>query len=187
VDFERRAEDLAARLGPADGVLVRRAFRLALSAHAGQRRRHGAPYIEHPVDVAWIAFERFGMRGGAVLAAALLHDVLEDTAVTDLAEVPDRTVELVRLLTDPCPDMTSAERAERYREIWRDPEATLLKASDRLSNLADALRQHDPRFRARYAARTRRELLAPGLPLAAHPVAGPLLEAAVRRCEADRW
>jgi len=175
--------DLAARLAPADGALVDRAYRVASSAHAGQRRRHGAPYIEHPVQVAWIAHERFGVADGEVLAAALLHDVLEDTDVTDLSDFPERTAHVVRLLTDPCPHMTSAERRERYRDIWTDPDATLLKASDRLANLADALLQHDPGFCGRYAWRTRSELLRPGLPLAAHPVAGPLLEAAIRRCE----
>ena len=135
------------------------------------------------MDVACIARERFGVTDGRVLAAALLHDVLEDTDVRDLGEMPDRTVELVRLLTDPCPDMTSAERADHYRVIWADPVATVLKACDRLSNLADALLQHDRGFCARYAARTRRELLRPDLPLAGHPVAAPLLEAAIRRCE----
>ena len=183
MDSEQRAARLAAGLAPDDGQLVLRAFRLARSAHRGQRRRHGTPYIEHPVDVACIARERFGVTDGRVLAAALLHDVLEDTDVRDLGEMPDRTVELVRLLTDPCPDMTSAERADHYRVIWADPVATVLKACDRLSNLADALLQHDRGFCARYAARTRRELLRPDLPLAGHPVAAPLLEAAIRRCE----
>jgi (p)ppGpp synthase/HD superfamily hydrolase len=177
-------EDLASRLAPPDGALVRRAYDLAAGAHAGQRRRHGTPYIEHPVEVAWIAHERFGVVDGRVLAAALLHDVLEDTEVTDLSEFPERTVELVGLLTDPCPDMSSARRRERYREIWTDRDATVLKACDHLANLADALLQHDSGFCARYAWRTRRELLEPGQPLAADPVAGPLLEAAVRRCEA---
>jgi (p)ppGpp synthase/HD superfamily hydrolase len=175
--------DLAARLAPEDAALVSRAYRLARAAHAGQRRRHGTPYIEHPVEVAWTAHELFGVAGGEVLAAALLHDVLEDTDVTDLGEFPPRTVEIVRLLTEPCPDMTGAERREHYREIWADRDATVLKASDRLSNLADALLQHDPGFCGRYAWRTRSELLRPGSPLPADPVAGPLLEAAIRRCE----
>jgi (p)ppGpp synthase/HD superfamily hydrolase len=183
VDLDRRVADLAALLAPADAALVSRAYRLARAAHSGQRRRHGAPYIEHPVDVAWTAYERFGVTDGEVLAAALLHDVLEDTDVRDLGDFPPRTVEVVRLLTDPCPGMTSAERRERYREIWTDRDATVLKASDRLSNLADALLQHDPGFCARYAWRTRGELLRPGSPLAADPVARPLLEAAIRRCE----
>jgi len=183
MDLDRRVADLAARLTPADGALLDRAYRLARSAHAGQRRRHGTPYIEHPVEVARIAHDRFGVSDGVVLAAALLHDVLEDTDVTDLGEFPARTAEIVRLLTDPSPHMTSGERRVRYREIWAERDATVLKASDRLANLADALLQHDPGFCARYAWRTRNEVLRPSLPLAADPVAGPLLEAAIRRCE----
>jgi (p)ppGpp synthase/HD superfamily hydrolase len=181
LDTQQRIEELAARLRPPAADLLRHAHRFARDAHAGQRRRHGPPYIEHPVAVAWLAFERFGVSGGEVLAAALLHDVLEDTDATDLRAFPPRTVELVWLLTDPEDGRIDGEG--RYERLWADRDATVLKACDRLANLADALLQYDPAFCARYAWRTRREMLAPGMPLAADPVAGPLLEAAVRRCE----
>jgi hypothetical protein len=180
LDTHQRIEDLAARLRPPDANLLRRAYRFAGDAHAGQRRRHGPPYIEHPVEVAWLAFERFGVRDGEVLAAALLHDVLEDTDATDLREFPVRTVNLVWLLTDP---VFERDGDHRYARLWADRDATVLKACDRLANLADSLLQYDPAFCGRYAWRTRREMLAPGLPLATDPVAGPLLEAAVQRCE----
>jgi (p)ppGpp synthase/HD superfamily hydrolase len=183
VDTEQRTEELAVRLRPRDAELVRCAYRFARDAHAGQRRRHGPPYIEHPVAVAWLAHERFGVRDGEVLAAALLHDVLEDTDATDLGGFPARTVELVRLLTDPGPDARRRERRDHGVRMWADRDATVLKACDRLANLADSLLQYDPGFCARYAWRTRREMLAPGLPLASDPVALPLLEAALRLCE----
>jgi (p)ppGpp synthase/HD superfamily hydrolase len=181
LDAHQRIEELAARLRPPDADLVRRAYRFARHAHAGQRRRHGPPYIEHPVAVAWLAFERFGVRDGEVLAAALLHDVLEDTDATDLRAFPTRTVALVWLLTDPEDDPHDGE--ERYARLWADRDATVLKACDRLANLGDSLLQYDPSFCGRYAWRTRREMLAPGMPLVADPVARPLLEAAIRRCE----
>jgi (p)ppGpp synthase/HD superfamily hydrolase len=182
LDTQQRSEELALRLMPADGDLLRRAYRFARDAHAGQRRRHGTPYIEHPVAVAWLAHERFGVSDGEVLAAALLHDVLEDTDATDLSAFPARTVCLVELLTDPYP--ASGRRGSPDRsELWADRDATVLKACDRLCNLADALLQYDPGFCARYAWRTRREFLAPGLPLASDPVVRPLLEAAIRACE----
>jgi (p)ppGpp synthase/HD superfamily hydrolase len=183
VDTQQRIEDLAARLPPPDAGLLRRAYRFARDAHAGQRRRHGPPYIEHPVTVAWLAHERFGVCDGEVLAAALLHDVLEDTDATDLRAFPDRTVRLVGLLTDPYPPAGRRQRREHLARLWADRDATVLKACDRLANLADSLLQYDPDFCARYAWRTRRELLEPGLPLAEDPVALPLLEAALRRCE----
>jgi (p)ppGpp synthase/HD superfamily hydrolase len=183
LDTQQRIDDLAARLAPPDAELLRLAYRFSRDAHRGQRRRHGTPYIEHPVAVAWLAHERFSVCDGQVLAAALLHDVLEDTDATDLSAFPDRTVSLVRLLTDPYPPVGRRERREHGARLWADRDATVLRACDRLSNLADSLLQYDPSFCARYAWRTRREMLEPGLPLAADPVALPLLEAALRLCE----
>jgi len=181
LDTQQRIDELAARLRPPDADLLRRAYHFARDAHAGQRRRHGPPYIEHPVAVTWLAFERFGVSDGEVLAAALLHDVLEDTDAADLGAFPARTVELVWLLTDP--EVGRRDGGNRYSRLWMDRDATVLKACDRLANLADSLLQYDPGFCARYAWRTRREMLAPGMPLLSDPVAGPMLEAAVRRCE----
>jgi guanosine-3',5'-bis(diphosphate) 3'-pyrophosphohydrolase len=178
-----RLEDLARRLDPAGGDLLRRAYRFARAAHGAQRRRHGTPYMEHPVEVAWLAHERFGVTDGEVLAAALLHDVLEDTDATDLGEFPPRTVCLVELLTDPFPPPTGRRQRELRAAMWADRDATVLKACDRLSNLADSLLQYDPGFCGRYAWRTRREMLGPGLPLADDPVARPLLDEAIRLCE----
>ena len=183
MDTQRTIELLAGRLDPADGDLVLRAHRFAAAAHRGQRRRQGTPYIEHPVAVAWLAHERFGVADGEVLAAALLHDVLEDTDVTDLREFPPRTVCLVGLLTDPYPPPAARRRDEHRARLWADPDATTLKACDRLCNLADSLLQYDPGFCGRYAWRTRSEMLRPGLPLATDPIARPLLDAAIRLCE----
>jgi len=183
LDTHQRIEELAWLLAARDAELLRRAHRFALAAHRGQVRRHGPPYIEHPVAVAWLAHEHFGVTDGEVLAAALLHDVLEDTDETDLRAFPPRTVRLVELLTDPFPPLPGRHPDDRLARLWTDRDATLLKACDRLANLADSLLQYDPEFCARYAWRTRREMLGPGMPLATDPVALPLLEAAVRRCE----
>ncbi|NTW97125.1 MAG: bifunctional (p)ppGpp synthetase/guanosine-3',5'-bis(diphosphate) 3'-pyrophosphohydrolase, partial [Oscillochloris sp.] len=62
-----------------DADLLRRAYALALIAHAGQYRQSGEPYIDHPVAVASILLE---LRLDAEsIAASLLHDVVEDTGV----------------------------------------------------------------------------------------------------------
>ena len=69
-----------------DVALVRRAYELALSSHGEQKRNSGEPYIIHPLAVAGILAElRLDAR---TVAAALLHDVAEDTVVKvpDLAE-----------------------------------------------------------------------------------------------------
>ena len=62
-----------------DNSLIDKAYILAESAHRGQLRRSGAPYISHPVSVA-IILVNFGMDTESVVAA-LLHDVVEDTSV----------------------------------------------------------------------------------------------------------
>ena len=56
------------------------AYRLAKDAHKDQRRKSGAPYIEHPVQVAYIA-SQFNL-DATTITAALLHDVVEDTPYT---------------------------------------------------------------------------------------------------------
>ena len=65
-------------LPPPDVALVERAFQFSDSAHRGQFRKSGEPYITHPLAVASILSQwRLDAQG---LAAALLHDVMEDTA-----------------------------------------------------------------------------------------------------------
>jgi GTP pyrophosphokinase len=180
-----RLTRLTAGLPDGDAALVCDAYRLAEAAHRGQSRKHGTPYIGHPLAVAETLRE-LGIDKGEVLAAALLHDTLEDTTVGDreLAAFPPRTGEIVRLVTDPRPGMSSEERRLHYQDIWGDADATLVKAADRLSNLGDALLQPRPEFCAHYAERTRHEMLGPESPLPAHPIVGPLLRAAVERCDA---
>ncbi len=69
-------------LPPPDIALVERAFLFSDSAHRGQFRKSGEPYITHPLAVASILAQwRLDAQG---LAAALLHDVMEDTAITKL-------------------------------------------------------------------------------------------------------
>src|ERR1051326_5241074 len=70
----------AAYLPEADRDVLRRAFELAQRAHEGQFRLSGEPYIEHPVAVAGVLAELH--LDADTLAAALLHDTVEDTAVT---------------------------------------------------------------------------------------------------------
>ena len=64
----------------ADTSLIVRAYEVAEKAHAGQRRKSGEPYITHPVAVATILAE-LGMTA-QTLAAAVLHDTVEDTDYT---------------------------------------------------------------------------------------------------------
>src|SRR5438034_11191644 len=76
--------EIAESGGTVDRELVARAFRFAAAAHEGQQRRSGSDFIEHPVGVASICAQL--RLDEQTLAAALLHDVVEDTD-TDIDEV----------------------------------------------------------------------------------------------------
>jgi hypothetical protein len=106
---------------------------IAFVAHRGQYDRSGAPYIDHPGRIA----ERFDPATEPVeAAAAWLHDVLEDTAVTaqELLEagVRPEIVEVAELLTR-TPDVTPDEY---YARIRRDPVARRVKLADIDDNTA---------------------------------------------------
>ncbi len=120
--------------------LVRDALEFARQAHAGQLRRgsDGRPYIEHPVAVAELLL---GHRyRDEVVAAALLHDVVEKSE-TEAAEVRERfgdTVgDLVEALTEDEAIPAYEERKEEHR--WRvaktGPEALAIFAADKLTNV----------------------------------------------------
>ncbi len=175
-------EWLLASAPPEAAAILAAAHDIATRAHAGQLRRGGAPYIGHPVEVALILRDELGVSAYEVIAAALLHDAVEDSELTleDLTGFSARTRELVALLTDPEPRMTPARRREHLGEIWKDPDATLLKAADRLSNLRDVALMPSADARRRYVDRTRDEILGAGLPLASHPLVTPLLEHALQ-------
>ena len=61
-----------------DKKLIRSAFDTAVHAHRNQRRKSGEPYILHPISVAKIVAHEIGLDATSI-AAALLHDVIEDT------------------------------------------------------------------------------------------------------------
>ncbi|GAA4881806.1 phosphohydrolase [Kitasatospora terrestris] len=103
---------------------------LAAEAHAGQTDRIGVPYVEHVRAVA----DGVAPFGTGLRMAALLHDVLEDTALTaeDLlrAGVPAAVVATVVRVTR----VPGAGYEEMLREVVRDHSATLLKISDNAHN-----------------------------------------------------
>ena len=68
-------------LSDEDKKLIRKAFDMAVDAHKEQRRKSGEPYIFHPIAVARIVAQNIGLDATSI-AAALLHDVVEDTPIT---------------------------------------------------------------------------------------------------------
>lgn len=140
--------------------LIMRAARLACRCHAGQvRKYHGRPYIEHPARVAARAMFLEDSTPEEV-AAAWLHDVLEDCAVTadDLRSegIPESTIVLVQELTNPSQSHPHLRRRQR-KEIDRQHlshvsrEAKRIKLIDRIDNLGD-LQACDADFRGLYVA-----------------------------------
>ena len=126
-----------------DRDLLTRAFHFAERAHAGQQRRSGEDFIHHPFGVAKICAELH--LDEQAIAAALLHDVVEDTDA-DLAQVeaefgPDiaRLVDGVTKLTRVQFQSREPAEAENYRKLIvamaRDVRVILIKLADRLHNL----------------------------------------------------
>jgi guanosine-3',5'-bis(diphosphate) 3'-pyrophosphohydrolase len=130
--------DAAPQPGPQD-TLVRRAYAFAEAAHRGQRRKDDRAFIAHPVRVARLLADRG--YDEEVVAAALLHDVVEDTSVT-LSEVRERfgarVAELVACVTED-PELPTAERKRAYREGVRHspPAARAICAADKVCNVSD--------------------------------------------------
>jgi (p)ppGpp synthase/HD superfamily hydrolase len=118
---------------------VRRAYAFAETAHRGQRRKDGRAFIAHPVRVArLLASHGYDEE---VVAAALLHDVVEDTAVTltDVrARFGPRVADLVAWVTEN-PALPAVERKRAYRDrLRRSPQAArAICAADKVCNLAD--------------------------------------------------
>ena len=126
-----------------DRDLVTRAFRYAATAHEGQQRQSGSDFIEHPVGAARICAEL--RLDEQTIAAALLHDVVEDTD-TDIEDVRAafgdeiaRLVEGVTKLTRISFQSREQAEAENYRKMIvamsEDVRVILIKLADRLHNM----------------------------------------------------
>src|ERR671915_293974 len=126
-----------------DRDLLARAFRFAAKAHEGQQRRSGEEFIHHPYAIARISAEL--RQPDEIVAAALLHDVVEDTEVS-LDDVASEFGEEIAQLVDGVPKLTRVQfqsreqaEAENYRKMIlamaRDPGVILIKLADRLHNL----------------------------------------------------
>src|SRR6266849_4448566 len=87
---------IADHLEPKDRELVRKAYERAATAHRGQRRLSGEDYVNHPLEVAAILADL--QLDAQTLAAALLHDTVEDTALTAEEEVGEDGGHLQRVV-----------------------------------------------------------------------------------------
>lgn len=127
-------------------TLIERAMALAVRAHEGQMRKEGPmPYIVHPVSVALI-LARYGF-SDTVIAAALVHDVIEDTDVTN--------EELRRVLGDNVADLVAPvthddtlpweEKKKAYIEKVRTASegAKAISLADKIANAESLIAAHE--------------------------------------------
>ncbi|BFM44192.1 RelA/SpoT family protein [Flavobacterium sp. CFS9] len=131
-------------LSPADKKLIRHAFDVAVDAHKEQRRKSGEAYIFHPIAVAKIVASEIGL-GATSIAAALLHDVVEDTPITveDIERLFNpKVAQLVEGLTKISlvqRDLNASMQAENFRKMILtlndDVRVILIKLADRLHNM----------------------------------------------------
>ena len=126
-----------------DWNFIKRAFFLAKEAHQGVRRRSGEPYFLHPIAVAQIVVDEIGL-GVKSVAAALLHDVVEDTdyTVEDMEHIFGHKI---ATMVDGLTKMSgvfnadTSRQAEYFRKVLLtlsdDVRVILIKIADRLHNM----------------------------------------------------
>src|SRR5687768_8704120 len=158
--LERHADRL-------DLELIERALRFSASAHRGQKRMSGEDFVSHSIAVAHILAEQ--LLDTATIAAALLHDVVEDSDVRqediarefgpEIAGIVDGLTKISSLTFR----SSAEEQVENYRKlllsIARDAPVIIIKLGDRLHNMR-TLEHLPPERRARIALETR-EIYAP--------------------------
>jgi GTP pyrophosphokinase len=130
-----------------DKKLIRKAFEVAVDGHKNQRRKSGEAYIFHPIAVAKIVAQEIGLDGTSI-AAALLHDVVEDSPdyeIEDIEKEFGKTVAtIVAGLTkisslSKDQDMDVSLQAENFRKMLLtlndDVRVIIIKIADRLHNM----------------------------------------------------
>ena len=127
-----------------DRKLIRLAFNTSVDAHKNQRRKSGEPYVFHPISVAKIVASKIGL-DATCIAAALLHDVIEDTDYDEkkITEIFGKTIcKIVVGLTKISKlskDENVSLQAENFRKMLLtlndDVRVILIKIADRLHNM----------------------------------------------------
>ena len=131
-------------LSVADKKLIRHAFDVAVDAHKEQRRKSGEAYVFHPIAVAKIVASEIGLDATSI-AAALLHDVVEDTEYT-LADLEQLFGETVARIVDGLTKISNMPydgdvslQAENFRKMLltlnEDIRVIIIKIADRLHNM----------------------------------------------------
>lgn len=146
--FEQMVNSIRTDLDEVDEVQIRKAFEVARRAHGKQRRKSGEPYLMHPIEVARICAAEFGL-GPTSAVAGLLHDVVEDTNVTQedierefgkkVSDIVASLTKLSSLTIRTLSETPESPQAENFKKILltiaKDVRVVLVKMADRLHNM----------------------------------------------------
>ena len=127
-----------------DRKLIRLAFNTSVDAHKNQRRKSGEPYVFHPISVAKIVASKIGL-DATCIAAALLHDVIEDTEYSEknIKELFGKKISKIVVGLTKISKLAKEEnvslQAENFRKMLLtlndDVRVILIKIADRLHNM----------------------------------------------------
>ncbi|MDE1857033.1 MAG: bifunctional (p)ppGpp synthetase/guanosine-3',5'-bis(diphosphate) 3'-pyrophosphohydrolase [Candidatus Micrarchaeota archaeon] len=118
-----------------DKLLVFKALDFAKTEHCGQVRDDGTEYIVHPIRVGRILLEEFKVTDPSVLAAAMLHDVVEDCSVQK-KEVSERFGARIASIVGSLSMNLYGSKGEYYRSLRLDPaDVRIITVADRTDNL----------------------------------------------------
>jgi GTP diphosphokinase / guanosine-3',5'-bis(diphosphate) 3'-diphosphatase len=164
-------EELTKLAPEIDRTFVEKALEFAGRAHEGQIRASGAPYVTHPIHVARIVLDLLRRRADReILAAAVLHDVVEDNVHVKEEEVEAAFGPVVAHLVDGVTKISGlpdpgdeVEQAENFRKMLlsmaQDTRVILIKLADRLHNMRTL--DYLPAERREKIARETKEIYAP--------------------------
>jgi len=146
-DISEYIKTMESHLGDQNGParVFWKALSFAVDAHQGQMRKSGEIYISHPCQVVKILVEEFGVDDPETLAAAILHDTVEDVAEVTIDEIGGLFGRNVALIVEGCTKVTdfSGDRQAFYKMVHRKLfsgaasrfEVMLVKLADRLHNM----------------------------------------------------
>ena len=140
--YQLLLDSIKVEIDDTDRENIHMAYELAVKAHIKQRRKSGEPYILHPIEVARICAAEIGL-GPTAIISAILHDVVEDTEVTQ-EEINSKFGEKIGIIVNGLTKLDGlynvpSPQAENFKKVIKtllvDIRVVLIKMADRLHNM----------------------------------------------------
>jgi len=149
--YQLLLDSIKVEIDDTDRENIHMAYELGVKAHIKQRRKSGEPYILHPIEVARICAAEIGL-GPTAIISAILHDVVEDTEVTQ-EEINSKFGEKIGIIVNGLTKLDGlynvpSPQAENFKKVIKtllvDIRVVLIKMADRLHNMRtiDSMPQH---------------------------------------------